>query len=61
MQNAIFQGLCFFVLGAMLMLGIRAVEWVVPKPKQAVVFCIVEKNGKAHGCRPMAEYLMEVK
>ena len=47
------------VIGASLMLGIRAVEWLVPEPPSRIIVCMASDLGKRE-CRNLEE-LMQAK
>lgn len=42
----------FLIIGATVMIGMRAVEWVIPKPaqKSLIMVCYVQSEGQKDKC-----------
>ena len=45
--------------GALMQLGIRAVEWIVPKPETRIVVCLASDLGEIEVCRSAASMIQK--
>jgi hypothetical protein len=46
-------------LGATMMLGARAIEWIVPKPPVEVAVCVYNSNNNFTECKFLSELKQE--
>lgn len=50
--------LAWVLIGALLMVGMRAVEYVWDRPATRLVICVADSDGTLTGvCKPLSDYL----
>lgn len=54
MKNIVLQALFYFLIGAAIMCGIRAIEWIIPKPAIVTFICIVSDAAETE-CKTLDE------
>jgi uncharacterized protein (DUF486 family) len=52
MSKHITDAVQFILIGVLVMLGMRAVEWTIPAPSTRIVFCMYEDGGH---CKTLQE------
>ncbi len=48
-----------FLVGFIIMAGLKTADHLIPDPEMRVVFCLVELDGTVEDCKPLAEWLDE--
>jgi hypothetical protein len=45
------------MLGALVVVGMRAAEWLIPKPETRLIVCLAEDVDKSRACRTLDELM----
>lgn len=45
----------FVLLGALVMSGMRLVEWAIPRPATKILVCMVDDTGTVEVCKSLAD------
>lgn len=45
----------FFLMGVLVMSGMRLVEWAIPRPSTKILVCMVDDTGTVEVCKSLDE------
>ena len=57
MINYIKSGLLAVLLGALLMVGMRSIEYIIERPPTKLLICFADRDGFLGECKPMQYYI----
>lgn len=51
----------FFLIGCLMMSGMKAVEWLIPAPEKTVnlMVCVADTDGAIGHCKPFTDYVAD--